>query len=81
MTHFGVNPLVHPGLNTSCLACILDTHQNKFEDALIGGFQSPLNNNLTLSSIVTRYQVSLVDPYINEFLQAFIQFHIFYVAP
>ena len=53
---------------------------NDFNDALIGGFQSPLNNGPTWSSIVPRYQVSLTDPYINELLQVFIQFHGFYVA-
>ena len=53
---------------------------NNFNDALIGGVQSQLNNGTTWSSIVPRYQVSLTDPYINELLQAFIQFHGFNVA-
>ena len=44
MIQFGINPLVRPGLNTSCLTCMLDTCLNKFNDALLGGFQSPLNN-------------------------------------
>ena len=38
MIQFGINPLVRPGLNTSCLTCVLDTHLNQFQDALLGGF-------------------------------------------
>jgi len=34
-----------------------------------------------LTSIIPRYQVSLTDPYINEFLNAYIQFYGFDVAP
>lgn len=75
LIQFGINPLVRPGLNTSCLSCVIDTRLNDFNDALLGGFQSPLNNGPVWSSIIPRYQVSLTDPYINEFPQAFIQFH------
>ena len=81
MLQFGINPLVRPGLNTSCLACVLDTRMNQFHDALIGGFQSPLNNGPAWSSVIPIYQVSLTDPYINEFLHAYIKFHGFDVAP
>ena len=70
-----------PGRPPPCLACVLDTRMNQFHDALIGGFQSPLNNGPAWSSVIPRYQVSLTDPYINEFLHAYIQFHGFYVAP
>lgn len=81
LIQFEINPLVRPRLNTSCLTCVLDSRANGFNDALIGGFQSPLNNGLAWSSVIPRYQVSLTDPYINEFLQAFIQFHGFNFAP
>ena len=54
---------------------------NNFDDALLGGFQSPLNNGPVWSSVIPRYQVSLTDPYINEFLNAYIQFYGFNVAP
>ena len=77
---FGINPLVRPGLNTSCLTCVLDTRMNNFNDTLLGGFQSPLNNGPVWSSVIPRYQVSLIDPYINEFLNAYIQFYGFNVA-
>ena len=54
---------------------------NNFTDALLGGFQSPLNNGPVWSSVIPRYQVSLTDPYINEFLNAYIQFYGFDVSP
>ena len=38
MIQFVINPLVRPGLNTSCLTCVLDTRLNQFQDALLGGF-------------------------------------------
>ncbi|RAZ93366.1 hypothetical protein DK853_40645, partial [Klebsiella oxytoca] len=44
LVKFGINPIVGPGLNTSFLICVLDSRANEFSDALIGGFQSPLNN-------------------------------------
>lgn len=78
---FIINPLVRPDLNTSCLTCVLDTRMNNFNDALLGGFQNPLNNGPVWSSVIPRYQVSLRDPYINEFLNAYIQFYGFNVAP
>jgi len=53
---------------------------NNFYDALLGGFQSPLNNGPVWSSVILRYQVSLTDPYINDFLNAYIQFYGFDVA-
>lgn len=81
LIQFGINPLVRPGLNNACLTCVLDTKHNKFKDALIGCFQSPLNNGPVWSLVVPRYQVSLIDPYINEFIQAYIQFHGYYTAP
>ena len=81
MIQFGINPLVRPGLNTSCLTCVLDTRLNNFQDALLGGFQSPLNNGPAWSSFIPRYQVSLTYPYINEFLTTYIQFNGFDVAP
>lgn len=81
MIQFGINPLVRPGLNTSCLTYVLDTRLNEFNDALLGGFQSPLNNGLVWSFVIPRYQVSLSDPYINEFLCAYIQFNGFNIAP
>lgn len=80
MVQFGINPLVRPGLNTSCLTCIIDTRMNDFQDALLGGFQSPLNNGPAWSSLVPRYQVSLTDSYINDFLHAYIQFNVFNVS-
>jgi len=54
---------------------------NNFHDALLGGFQSPLNNGPVWTFVIPRYQVSLTDPYINEFLNACIQFYGFDVAP
>jgi len=44
LIQFGINPLVHPGLKVSFLACVIDSFHNQFSDALIGGFQAPLNN-------------------------------------
>jgi len=81
MIQFGINPLVRLGLNTSCLTCVQDTRLNDFNDALLGGFQNPLNNGPVWSSVIPRYQVSFSDPYINEFLNAYIQFNGFNVAP
>ena len=80
MVQFGIKPLVRHGLNTSCLTCIIDTRMNDFQDALLGGFQIPLNNGPAWSQLVPRYQVSLTDPYINDFLHAYIQFNGFNVA-
>jgi len=54
---------------------------NNFHDALLGGFQSPFNNGPVWSSVIRCYQVSLTDPYINEFLNAYIQFYGFDVSP
>jgi len=67
LIQFGINPLVQPGLDNSCLTCVLDTRHNKFEDALIGGFQNPLNKGHVWSSVITRYmclELRLMLPYI-----------------
>ena len=69
-----INPLVRPSLNVSFLACVIDSHQNQFTDALLGGFEAPLHNGLVWSSIILRYQDSLTDPHINELLQDYIHF-------
>lgn len=52
LIQFGIKPLIRPGLNVSFLACVLDSCHNQFIDALIGGFEAPLHNDLVWSSIV-----------------------------
>lgn len=68
---------MRPGLNVSCLACVIDSRHNKFSDVMVGGFEAPLHNGPVWSSIVPCYQVSLTDPHISDLLQAYIQFSSF----
>lgn len=74
LIQFGINPLIRPGLNTSILSCVIDSHHNKFSGTLISGFQAPLHNGPIWSSALPRFQVSLTDPYISSLLQAYVQF-------
>jgi hypothetical protein len=73
LIQFGLNALVHPGLNTHALLCIIDSRHNNFQDAMISGFQAPLHNGPVWSSALPRFQVSLRDPYINTLLQAYLK--------
>lgn len=47
---------------------MIDSHHNKFQDALLGGFEAPLHNG----RVIPLYQISLTDPHINELLQAYV---------
>lgn len=80
LIQFRINPLVRPGLNTSVLSCIIDSHHNQFSDAIISGFQAPLHNGPVWSSTLPRFQVSLTDPYISSLLQGYVQFSGFDMA-
>lgn len=44
LIYFGVNPLVRPGINVSCLTCVIDSHNNKFTYSLLGVFEALLHN-------------------------------------
>jgi len=46
LIQFGINPLIRPSLNVSCLACVIDSHHNQFTDALLGVFEAPFHNGL-----------------------------------
>jgi hypothetical protein len=65
----------------SYLCCVVDSCHNYFQNALIGGFQAPLHNGPVWSFVFPRFQVSLTDPHILNFLQAYIQFFGFDMSP
>ena len=70
---FGLNALVWPFMNINSMCVVVDTHHNQLSDAIIGGFSSPLHDGLAFGTVYPKYSVSLDDPYIYKFLQAYIQ--------
>jgi hypothetical protein len=73
--------LLCPRLNTSCLCCVVDSLHNYFQNSLIGGFQAPINNGPCVVLCLIRFQFSLTNPHILDFLQAYIQFSGFNMSP
>ena len=55
------------------MCVVIDTRHNQFADAIICGFASPLHEGPAFGIVYPKYFVSLDDPYIYNFLQAYIQ--------
>jgi hypothetical protein len=59
-------------MTVSSLCCVLDIRNKKFGNAMIGGFQILLLDNLSFATIYSKYFVALEYPYIYEVLKYYI---------